>query len=114
MKAKGNGFQTLNLLSLLPTVKCINPVIVELPQQLGMIINRSNCTNQKYFSPIALDADMLGMDMEEFSGPTIQRVYQYLRRHASNMNLDRFSYMGSKEGTVEDFLSLAIRCVQLL
>ena len=61
-----------------------------------------------------IDANILGMDLDEFNGPTIQRVYQYLRRHASNKNLDRFSYMmGSIEGTVKDFLTLAIRYVQL-
>ncbi len=51
----------------------------------------------------------MGMDDEEFKGPTIQRVYQYLRRHACGHNLDTFSYQGSVEGNERDCLKLILR-----
>ena len=48
----------------------------------------------------------IGMDQKEFEGPTIQRVYQYLRRHAANQDLDNFSFKDSLkvEGNVSDCL----------
>ncbi len=53
---------------------------------------------------------MLGMDDDEFKGATIQRVYQYLRRHAGGHNLDTFSYQGSSvEGTERDCLKIILR-----
>ncbi|XP_064403130.1 E3 ubiquitin-protein ligase RNF213-like isoform X2 [Halichondria panicea] len=85
------SFQTLNLLNLLPTVHCTSPRDVALTrqQQLG--------------------ADVLGMDDNEFKGATIQRVYQYLRRHAGGHNLDTFSYQGgSVEGKVQDCLKIIL------
>ena len=55
-------------------------------------------------------ADVLGMDDNEFKGATIQRVYQYLRRHAGGYNLDTFSYQGgSVEGKVQDCLKIILR-----
>ena len=55
---------------------------------------------------------MLGMDVKEFSGPTIQRVYQYLRRHATGQNLDIFLYCDEKvEGSEKDFLEVVLRYV---
>ncbi len=55
---------------------------------------------------------MLGMDDEEFKGPTIQRVYQYLRRHAAGYNLDTFSYQdGVVEGDERDCLKIILRCI---
>ncbi len=49
------------------------------------------------------------MDGEEFKGPTIQRVYQYLKRHTGGDNLDTFSYQGSVEGNERDCLKLILR-----
>ena len=55
---------------------------------------------------------MLGMDVKEFSGATVQRVYQYLRRHATGQNLDIFSYCdGEVEGSERDFLEVVLRYV---
>ena len=55
---------------------------------------------------------MIGMDDEEFKGPTIQRVYQYLRRHASEHNLDTFSYQdGTFEGNERDCLKIILGLV---
>ncbi len=55
-------------------------------------------------------AGVLGMDDDEFKGATIQRVYQYLRRHAGGHNLDTFSYQGSSvEGTEQDCLKIILR-----
>ncbi len=54
--------------------------------------------------------DILGMDVDEFKGSTVQRVYQYLRRHAGGHNLDTFSYQGSAEGNERDCLNIILRC----
>ena len=54
------------------------------------------------------------MDDEEFKGPTIQRVYQYLRRHAGEHNLDNFSYQaGTVEGNERDCLKIILGLVVL-
>ncbi len=54
------------------------------------------------------------MDDEEFKAPTVQRVYQYLRRHAGSHNLDTFSYQdGSVEGNEKDCLKIILRLVDL-
>ncbi len=50
------------------------------------------------------------MDVDEFRGPTVQRVYQYLRRHAGGHNLDTFSYQGLVEGNERDCLTIVLRC----
>ena len=52
------------------------------------------------------------MDEEEFRTPTYQRVYQYLRRNASNESLDHFLFAGHAEGTTADCLQLFIKCVK--
>ena len=71
------------------------------------------CDNQPHIvhSPLPCSGTgILGMDVQEFRGPTIQRVYQYLRRHAANQNLDTFSYHhGCVEGSDRDFLRIVLR-----
>ena len=50
------------------------------------------------------------MDEEEFRSESYQRVYQYLRRHITRTNLDRFSYSHeSVEGTPHDCLQILLR-----
>ena len=50
------------------------------------------------------------MDEEEFRSEAYQRVYQYLRRHVMNHNLDRFSYSKeSVEGSPNDCLQVILK-----
>ena len=50
------------------------------------------------------------MDGEEFKSEAYQRVYQYLRRHVMNHNLDQFSYSkGSIEGSPSDCLQVILK-----
>ena len=49
------------------------------------------------------------MDQMEFEGPTIQRVYQYLTRHAASQDLDRFSFSDRVEGNVQDCVITILR-----
>jgi len=46
----------------------------------------------------SLDAFKVVMDRQEFESAHYQRVYQYLRRQVTGVNLDQFSYTGNKEG----------------
>ena len=55
----------------------------------------------------------IGMDDHEFRSVTFQRVYQYLRRHISNINLDRFQYQSNPEGTPVECLKLFLQYVTL-
>ena len=50
----------------------------------------------------------IGMDQMEFEGDTIQRVYQYLRRHAAGQDLDHFSFSDRVEGNVQDCLKIIL------
>ncbi len=54
-------------------------------------------------------SDILGMDVDEFRGPTVQRVYQYLRRHTAGQNLDTFSYQGLVEGNEKHCVNIILR-----
>ena len=51
------------------------------------------------------------MDNVEFEGSTVQRVYQYLRRHSFGANLDNFdtSISLSVEGNVTDYLEVVLK-----
>jgi len=49
------------------------------------------------------------MDRQEFESVHYQRVYQYLRRHFGNVNLDRFSYIGNVEGDPANCLEIILR-----
>lgn len=42
------------------------------------------------------------MDSKEFRSEQFQRVYEYLRRHTSNMSVDWFSYIHNPEFVAED------------
>ena len=42
------------------------------------------------------------MDSKEFRCEQFQRVYEYLRRHTSNMSVDWFSYIHNPEFVAED------------
>ena len=46
------------------------------------------------------------MDNKEFESDCYQRVYQYLRRHAANLNLDTFSYPGTVEASPTECLNV--------
>ena len=52
------------------------------------------------------------MDRQEFESPHYQRVYQYLQRHTENIDLDRFSYANSVEGTSANWLKIILQWVQ--
>lgn len=56
-----------------------------------------------------LDSSKVVMDKQEFENPYYQRVYQYLRRHIGNINLDRFSYIGNVEGTTTNCLEIILQ-----
>ena len=111
LQTNGEGFQTLKLLSLLPTVRCASPRVVEQQEQLGNVISQTLVMTGLTLCPLSCSgAGILGMDVQEFRGSTIQRVYQYLRRHAANQNLDTFSYRhGCVEGSNRDFLRIILR-----
>lgn len=53
------------------------------------------------------------MDEMEFRSTTVQRVYQYLRRHIErSINLDDFSFdtsLKEPEGTVMNFIEIILR-----
>ena len=51
------------------------------------------------------------MDHEEFASAAYQRVFQYLRRHVSGVDLDNFSYLesGRTEGTPAECLDIIVR-----
>ena len=109
LQTNSEGFQTLKLLSLLPTVQCASPRVVEQQEQLGN--QPDSCDDRPHTLSLSCSgAGMLGMDAQEFRGSTIQRVYQYLRRHAANQNLDTFSYRhGCMEGSERNFLRIILR-----
>ena len=49
------------------------------------------------------------VDAKEFKSEQLQRVYQYLKRHMSNVSLDRFTYVHNPEAIAEKPLD----CLQL-
>ena len=42
------------------------------------------------------------MDSKEFRSEQFQCVYEYLKRHASNMPVDRFTYIHNPESVAEN------------
>ncbi|XP_064404373.1 E3 ubiquitin-protein ligase RNF213-like isoform X3 [Halichondria panicea] len=83
-------FQTLHLLNLFPTVQCSSP---------------KDVATRRQQQP---DSGVLGMNKKEFEGPTIQRVYQYLKRYTNGQNLDTFLYQGLVEGDERDCLKIIL------
>ena len=80
---------TLQVLEMLPAVHCVSPKTT-----LSLMAHDEADTGSRIL-----------MDQKEFESETYQRVYQYLRRHTANSNLDRFFYhMGSVEGSPQDCL----------
>ena len=55
------------------------------------------------------DAFKVVMDRQEFESAHYQRVYQYLQRHAKNVNLDRFSYTGNVEDDPANCLEIILQ-----
>ena len=55
-----------------------------------------------------IDITKIVMDDREFSSECYQRVYQYLRRHTAQMNLDTFSYSGTVEPSPTECLDLLL------
>ena len=82
---------TLQVLELLPTVNCLKPKIA-----LSLMLQEESDFGNR-----------IVMDKKEFESQTLQRVYQYLRRHTVGSNLDVFFYnSGSTEGTPQDCLEI--------
>jgi hypothetical protein len=82
---------TLQVLEMLPTVTCVTP-------KIALSLMSRDETDLR---------DRIAMDEKEFKNETLQRVYQYLRRHAAGNNLDLFSYKsGIIEGTPQDCLEI--------
>ena len=52
------------------------------------------------------------MDRQEFESTHYQRVYQYLRRHIEQCDLDRFSYNGKVEGNPANCLKIILQWVK--
>ena len=79
------------MLEMLPTVTCVTP-------KIALSLMSRDETDLR---------DRIAMDEKEFKNETLQRVYQYLRRHAAGNNLDLFSYKsGIIEGTPQDCLEI--------
>ena len=56
------------------------------------------------------------VDSKEFRSEQFQRVSEYLRRHTSNMSVDRFTYIHDPESIAEDpveSLQLYLKYVKL-
>lgn len=84
---------TLSVLGMLPYVNCVKP-----KDALSLM------AHEKHFP------SSIVMDDIEFRSDSFQRVYQYLRRHAANHNLDTFIYsQGSVEEGPCDFLQIVLR-----
>ena len=84
---------TLSVLDMLPSTNAIKPKTV-----------------QALMSHEVQDNKSILMDKNEFENDTFQRVYQYLRRHATNSNLDRFTYnKGTVEGTPHNCLQIVLK-----
>ena len=62
-----------------------------------------------YFPPLLADPFKVAMDRQEFESAHYQRVYQYLQRHIENIDLDRFSYTSSVEGTSANWLKIILQ-----
>ena len=78
---------------MLPSVKCISPKHALPLMTCGSVPEGS-----------------IVMDEEEFKSEAYQRVYQYLRLHVMNHNLDQFSYIkGSIEGSTSDCLQVILK-----
>ena len=87
-------YHTLQILEILPTVDCTKPKIALSLMSL----------NDNDFG------DRIVMDRNEFESESFQRVYQYLRRHATGESLDKFSYNNdSIEGTLTECLEIFLR-----
>ena len=76
---------------------------------LGMTVNANLVTLVTCY--FCAGPSKIGMDDQEFHSATFQRVYQYLRRHIANMNLDHFQYQTTSEGTPDDCLKLFLQYV---
>ena len=84
------------VLEILPTVTCVKP-----KDALSLM------------SLAVADSTKVVMDQKTFSSETFQRVYQYLRRHVANSNLDSFAFDHSSiEGTPHDCLQILLRLVR--
>ena len=84
---------TLSVLEMLPSINAVKPKMA-----LSLM------------SREVQDAKSILMDENEFESDTFQRVYQYLRRHATNSNLSMFTYSKDNvEGTPHDCLNILLR-----
>ena len=84
------------VLEILPTVTCVKP-----KDALSLM------------SLAVADSTKIVMDQKTFSSETFQRVYQYLRRHVANRNLDSFAFDHNNiEGTPHDCLQILLRLVR--
>ena len=69
-----------------------------------------NMNGHSMCSPLhSPDAFKVVMDRQEFESAHYQRVYQYLQRHAGNINLDWFSYIGNVEGNPANCLEIILQ-----
>ena len=62
----------------------------------------------------SIDPSQIGIDNNEFRSSTFQRVYQYLRRHASGQKLDQFRYQKNVEGTTTDCLHHFLKYINFI
>ena len=105
---------TLALLDLLPSVKCVSPKDVAKKMKMGAEGMREKLASSvcvSGFLSISVVPSEVLMDVQEYKSPTYQRVYQYLKRHFKETNLDHFSYTGEIEGTPVDCLEVILRYV---
>ena len=90
---------TLQVLEMLPIVHCVSPKTA-----LSLMSRDEADTGSRVL-----------MDEKEFESETYQRVYQYLRRHTANSNLDKFFYhRGSVEGSPQDCLETYFKYIMHL
>ena len=84
------------VLEILPTVTCVKPT-----DALSLM------------SLAVADSTKIVRDQKTCSSETFQRVYQYLRRHVANSNLDSFAFDHNNiEGTPHDCLQILLRLVR--
>ena len=101
---------TLALLDLLPSVDCVSP-------QQSLRIKSSiegkavlhELQQYAHFCPFLPDPFKVAMDRLKFESTDYQRVYQYLRRHIENTDLDQFSYANRVEGTSANWLKIILQ-----
>lgn len=102
--------KTLEFLELLPKVECLSP-----KDSMESSLN-GNCHKipiiyvANIFPFTSTDYSKVAMDCSMFKNHKCQRVYQYLTRHTSQQDLNKFTYVeGVEEGTPKQCIELLLK-----